>query len=167
MSNIPDFAFQLQEIERQLRAQADVTATLWQDSVQQSFYKRHVDKFCHIIELVINGDHHGDYGIYMRSLNQMLEGISECFDKMASVSETSPSTLFEMAMKGMHDGNIRDTFNDTINVEDNSKVRQRGGVVYDEYYTRDYWSPHFNGPIPGTLKSNDIDELMKRRSHGW
>ena len=166
MSNIPDFAFQLQEIERQLRAQADVTATLWQDSVQQSFYKRYVDKFCHIIELVINGDHHGDYGIYKRSLNQMLEGISECFDKMASVSETSSSILFEMAMNGRHDGYIRDSYNNTINVEGNSKVRQRNGVVYDENYERDYWSRHFNGPTPGKLESDDIDELMRRRRHG-
>ena len=40
MVNIPDFAFQLQEIERQLRTQADVTAAIWQDGVKQRFYEQ-------------------------------------------------------------------------------------------------------------------------------
>lgn len=166
MANIPDFAFQLQEIERQLRAQADVTAAVWQDGVQQRFYKQHVDKFCHIIEMVINGDHHGDYGIYERSMNQMLEGISDCFDKMANASETSPSTLFDMAMRGMHDGYIRDNYNHSIDVEGNSDVQYRG-QVYDEHLERDYWDRSSNGPKPGTLDNEDMDDLMNRRSHGW
>ena len=164
--NIPDFAFQLQEIERQLRAQADVTAAVWQDGVKERFYKQHVDGFCHIIEMVVNGDHHGEYGMYQRSLNKMLEGISDCFDRMANASETSPSALFEMAMNGMHDGSVGDYYNHTINVEDNYKV-QRRGQVYDENLNRDYWDRSFNGPKPGTMESEDRDELMKRRSHGW
>ena len=164
--NIPDFAFQLQEIERQLRAQADLTAAVWQDGVKDRFYKQHVDHFCHIIEMVINGDHHGDYGIYQRSLNEMLEGISICFDKMASASETSPSALFDMAMNGMHDGTIRDSYNHTFDVEGNYKVQSRG-QVYDENLERDYWDRGFSGPRPGTLENDDMDELMKRRTHGW
>ena len=166
MANIPDFAFQLQEIERQLRSQADLTAAVWQDGVKERFYKQHVYNFCHIIEMVINGDHHGDYDIYQRSMNEMLEGISDCFDKMASASETSSSSLFDMAMNGMHDGSIRDTYNNTINVEGNYDVQNRG-QVYDENLERDYWSRRYNGPRPGTLGSEDVNDLMKKRSRGW
>lgn len=165
--NIPDFAFQLQEIERQLHSQADVTAKVWQDGVKDRFYKQHVDHFCHIIEMVINGDHHGDYGIYERSMNKMLEGISDCFYKMANASEeSSADALFNMAMNGMHDGSIRDNYNHTIDVEGNYDV-QRRGQVYDEHLDRDYWDRSYNGPKPGTMESEDMDKLMKRRSHGW
>lgn len=166
MSNIPDFAFQLQEIERQLRAQADVTAAVWQDGVQQRFYKEHVDHFCHIIELVINGEHHGDYDIHKRSMNKMLEGISNCIDRMAQASETSSSTLFDMAMGGMHDGSIRDHSGWSINVESIGKVHDRDGVVYDDELDRDYWS-RINGPKPGSMESEDLNHHMKRRRGGW
>ena len=165
MANIPDFAFQLQEIERQLRAQADVTAMVWKDGVQQRFYEQHVDNLCHIIEMVINGDHHGDYGIYNRSMNEMLEKISDCFDKMASASGTSSSGLFNMAINGIHDGTIRDNYNHTLDVEGNYDV-QRRGQVYDEYLERDYWDRSYSGSRPGTFESEDMDELMRRRSRG-
>lgn len=164
--NIPDFAFQLQEIERQLLAQADVTAAVWQDGVKDRFYKQHVEKFSHIIEMVINGDHYGDYGVYQRGMNEMLEGISDCFDKMASASDSSPSNLFEMAMRGMHDGNIRDHQGFTMEVESSNMVRNRGGMVYSDELERDYWG-RVNGPRPGSMESDDTEELMKRRSHGW
>ena len=164
--NIPDYAFQLQEVERQLRAQSDVTAAVWQDNVKKRFYEQHVDHFCHILEMVINGDHHGDFGIYQRGLNEMLQGISDCFDKMANASETSASELFNRAMNGIHDGAVRDNYNHNIDVENNNKVRDRG-TVYDENLERDYWSPSYSGPRPGTMGSEDRDELMKRRSHGW
>lgn len=164
--NIPDYAFQLQEIERQLRAQADVTAAVWQDGVKDRFYMQYVDHFCHIIEMVINGDHHGDYGIYNRGMNEMLENISGCFDKMASASGTSSSELFDMAMNGVHDGTIRDNYNHTLDVEGNYEVQHRG-QVYDEHLERDYWDRGLSGPRPGTFENDDMDELMKRRSHGW
>ena len=164
--NIPDYSFQLQEIERQLRAQADVTAAVWQDGVKDRFYKQHVDNFCHLIEMVVNGDHHGDYGIYNRGMNEMLEKISGCFDKMASASGTSSSELFDMAMNGMHDGSIRDSYNQTLKVESYYEV-QRRGQVYDEHLDRDYWDRSYNGPKPGTMETEDLDELMKRRNHGW
>ena len=166
MANIPDFAFQLQEIERQLRSQADVTAAVWQDGVKDCFYKQYVDNFCHTIEMVINGDHWGDYGIYQRGLNDMLQGISDCFDEMASASETSPSALFDMAMNGMHDGSIRDHFDWSMDVESYQKVRNRGGVVYNEKLERDYWDSS-NGPRPGSMGGDEVNELMKRRSCGW
>lgn len=166
MVNIPDFAFQLQEIERQLRTQADVTAAIWQDGVKQRFYEQYVDKFCHIIEMIINGEHNADYGVYGRSMNKMLEGISDCFDKMASASETSASTLFNKAMNGMHDGEIRDLYGHTIDVENNYDVQNRG-QVYDDHLERDYWNCRLNGPRPGSLESDDMNELMKKRNFGY
>ena len=69
-------------------------------------------------------------------------------------------------MNGMHDGSIRDSYSHTLKVESYSEV-QRRGQVYDEYLDRDYWDRSYNGPKPGTMESEDMDELMKRRSHGW
>lgn len=166
MANIPDFAFHLQEIERQLRIQADITSEVWQDYVQQRFYKQHVDKFCHTIEMVLNGENNSEYGIHARGMNKMLEGISECFDKMASVSETSPSFLFDLSMNGMHDGSILDSYDKPIDVEDNHDVQKRE-AVYNEYLERDYWQDRYNGPKPGMLDSKDVNEVMRRRKYGW
>ncbi len=164
--NIPDYVFQLQEIERQLLVQADMTAAVWKDDVKKRFYEQHVEQYSHIIQLVINGDHHGDFGIYKRGLNEMLEGISDCFNQMAGASGTSAEELFNRAMNGMHDGSLQDHYNQNVDVENYNKVRDRG-IVYDENLERDYWSPTFNGPRPGTMGSEDREEIMKRRSHGW
>ena len=42
MSNIPDFAMQVQEVQRQIEAQSDVTAQDWKDAVQQRYYDNYM-----------------------------------------------------------------------------------------------------------------------------
>lgn len=82
---------------------------------------------------------------------------------MANASEASSYDLFSMAMGGMHDGAICDSYDHIIDVENNYYVIRRRGQVYDENLNRDYWTRSYSGPKPGTLERDDIEELMKKR----
>ena len=82
MSNIPDFAMQVQEVQRQIEAQSDVTAQDWKDAVQQRYYDNYMNAYKEKMELYI----HGGSGISGKGINDLLVFLDEQMQKMEQLT---------------------------------------------------------------------------------
>lgn len=160
MSNIPDFVLQVEEVERQLKTQMDVTADDWRDRKKDEYYQKYLDKYCDMIDTYING------GSDMTGMgvNDLVVFCDNKLQEMERLSGISANVQFELAAIGRHNGHLNDYFDNDIDVENMEMVQKRGGIVHNEQHVRDYWdndshSSGCNGPRPGELNQEDIRQV--------
>lgn len=160
MSNIPDFVLQVEEVERQLKTQMEVTADDWRDRKKDEYYQKYLDTYCESIETYING------GSDMTGMgvNDLVVFCDNKLQEMERLSGIPANVQFELAAIGQHNGHLNDCFDHDIDVENMEMIQKRGGIVHDEQHVRDYWdndrhSGGYNGPRPGELKQEDIRQV--------
>ena len=164
---IPDFVLNLQEVQRSIGEQAGVTAALWQDCVKERYYEKYVERFDHYINIVCNGID-GTETIYQRSLNDMLEVLSDCIMEMADIMHTSPEYLYQEAYYGRvldpdEADQMKDNYDQTFNPMHDRHVEDRGGIVHDDRLTRDYWDTTIHGARPGEIGNEDVNRILEER----
>lgn len=165
MSNIPDFVLQVKEIQRQLKTQMDITADDWRDKKREEYYQKYMDSYCERIDTYING------GNNMKGMgvNDLVVLCDTKLQDMEQLSGIPANVQFELAALGQHDGHLRDSYGNDMNVEDMDMIKNRDGIVHDERNVRDYWNntPNdigFNGRRPGELNQNDIKEIYNNNN---
>jgi len=159
MSNIPDFAMQAMEISRQIEAQSSVTAEDWKDSVKERYYTNYVDVYTQDIDLYI----HGGSGIAGKGINDLLVFLDEKMQQMAQLTGISEDVSFSYAAGNFHSGEIRDNFDNPIDVASQNEVEHRDGVIHNEYHERDYWEETQRGSRPGQYSHNELLDIMEQR----
>ena len=165
MNNIPDFAMQVQEVQRQMEAQSDVTAQDWKDSVQRRYYDTHIKPYKEKLEMYIHG------GTYMsgKGINDLLVFLNEKMQKMEELTGVPADVQFMCSAGGAYTGTVRDNFGISINVEEHKEVLAREGVVHNEKLERDYWNEEGtfidrkNGTRPGQYSNEEIKKIMDYR----
>ena len=166
MSNIPDFVMQVQEIQRQIDAQCDVTAQDWKDAVQKRYYDNYIDTYKETIELYI----HGGSGIVGMGLNELLVFLDEQMQKMERLTGVPAEVTFMCAAGASYTGSVNDNSGVNIPVESFIEVQNRDGVVHNERHERDYWQEEGsffgvnNGTRPGQYSNEEIKQIMDYRS---
>lgn len=157
MSNIPDFAMQVQEIERQIEAQCNVTAEDWKDAVQKRFYDNFINAYKEKLELYI----HGGFGMSGKGINDLLIFLDEKMQEMETHTGIPADFTFMAAAGASYTGTVRDSFGNNIDVEGAYEVQNRGGIVHNEKLERDYWQN--NGSRPGEYSNEEIEKIMELR----
>ena len=163
MGNIPDFVLQLQEIERQLKAQMESTADDWRDRKKDEYYQKYLDNYCDDIETYINGGGNmSGFGV-----NDLVVFCDQKLQEMESLSGVPADVQFELAALGQHDGHVVDFFDNDMNVEEMGMIQKRDGIVHNDQRIRDYWnndpnSGNYNGPRPGELNQDEIREIYDK-----
>ena len=166
MSNIPDFAMQVQEVQRQIEAQSDVTAQDWKDAVQQRYYDNYMNTYKEKMELYI----HGGSGISGKGINDLLVFIDEQMQKMEQLTGVPADLTFMCAAGASYTGSVRDNYGVSIPVEAFKEIQERDGVVHNEKRERDYWREEGtffepdNGTRPGQYSNEEIKQIMDYRS---
>lgn len=165
MRNIPDFAMQVLEIERQIEAQCDVTADDWKDAVQQRYYDNFIGSYKEKLELYI----HGGLGMTGKGINDLLVFLDEKIQELESHTGVPADLIFMVAAGDSYTGTIRDSEGNCIDVDDSYEVKNRDGVVHDDNYSRDYWKnqssfiPPYNGSRPGEYSPEEVLKIMELR----
>ena len=166
MSNIPDFAMQVQEVQRQIEAQSDVTAQDWKDAVQQRYYDNYMNTYKEKMELYI----HGGSGISGKGINDLLVFLDEQMQKMEQLTGVPADLTFMCAAGASYTGSVRDNYGVSIPVEAFKEIQERDGVVHNEKRERDYWREEGtffepdNGTRPGQYSNEEIKQIMDYRS---
>lgn len=163
MSNIPDFAMQVQEVQRQIEAQSDVTAQDWKDAVQKRYYDNYMNAYKEKMELYI----HGGFGISGKGINELLVFLDEQMQKMEKLTGVPADVTFLCAAGTSYSGSVRDNYGVDINVESSQEVQGRNGIVHNEKRERDYWQEgggSYNGTRPGQYSNEEIKQIMDYRS---
>lgn len=166
MSNIPDFAMHVQEVQRQIEAQSDVTAQDWKDAVQQRYYDNYMNAYKEKMELYI----HGGSGISGKGINDLLIFLDEQMQKMEQLTGVPADLTFMCAAGASYTGSVRDNYGVSIPVEAFKEVQERDGVVHNEKRERDYWIEEGtffepdNGTRPGQYSNEEIKQIMDYRS---
>lgn len=166
MSNIPDFAMQVQEVQRQIEAQSDVTAQDWKDAVQQRYYDNYMNAYKEMMELYI----YGGSGISGKGINDLLVFLDEQMQKMEQLTGVPADVTFMCAAGASYTGSVRDNYGVSIPVEAFKEVQERDGVVHNEKRERDYWREEGtffepdNGTRPGQYSNEEIEQIMDYRS---
>lgn len=163
MSNIPDFAMQVQEVQRQIEAQSDVTAQDWKDAVQKRYYDNYMNAYKEKMELYI----HGGSGISGKGINELLVFLDEQMQKMEKLTGVPADVTFLCAAGTSYSGSVRDNYGVDINVESSQEVQGRNGIVHNEKRERDYWQEgggSYNGTRPGQYSNEEIKQIMDYRS---
>ena len=166
MSNIPDFAMQVQEVQRQIEAQSDVTAQDWKDAVQQRYYDNYMNAYKEKMELY----RHGGSGISGKGINDLLVFLDEQMQKMEQLTGVPADLTFMCAAGASYTGSVRDNYGVSIPVEAFKEVQERDGVVHNEKRERDYWREEGtffepdNGTRPGQYSNEEIKQIMDYRS---
>ena len=166
MSNIPDFAMQVQEVQRQIEAQSDVTAQDWKDAVQQRYYDNYMNAYKEKMELYI----HGGSEISGKGINDLLVFLDEQMQKMEQLTGVPADLTFMCAAGASYTGSVRDNYGVSIPVEAFKEVQERDGVVHNEKRERDYWREEGtffepdNGTRPGQYSNEEIKQIMDYRS---
>lgn len=159
MSNIPDFVQQIQEIERNLKAQWNVTRQIWLDQQAERFDESVMQPFCQNFQDYITGNNLTGYGV-----DELVKRMDKHLQDMSSLTGVPANYAFAMAGGCQHatNGEIR-CFGGCIDVEDLDIVKDRGGVIHDERRDRDYWCQGNHGVKPGELQNKDILDIEKYR----
>lgn len=164
--NIPDFAMQVQELQRQIEAQSDVTSQDWRDLVQKRYYENFIHAYKEITDLYI----HGGMGMYGMGINELLVFLDEQMQKMEELTGVPADVTFMCAAGASYTGSVRDNYGVNIPVEAFRKVQERDGVVHNEKHERDYWREEGslfepdNGTRPGQYSNEEIKQIMDYRS---
>lgn len=157
MKNIPDFSIQVLEIERQIKARADVAAEDWKDEVQQNYYNKYIYRYEEAMELYI----HGGTGMAGMGINDLLPFVSDKLEQMAQLTGVSENVAFACAAGMSHDGSLSDNNDNKIDVEGSN---YRNEVVNN--LERVYWNEQWDGPRPGEHDNEDVVKIMdNRKSH--
>jgi len=159
MHNVPDFALQLQEVEKQFQIQAVQTQEEWQDVKQEQFYDAYVEPLKEYIETYMNG------GSDMSGLgvNDLMDFLAKSMDDMEELTGIPADVQFEYAALEQHNGGVNDAYGERIDVENMSFIQRRDGVVHNSDGERDYWSTLHNGPRPGELTPEEINYLYEKK----
>jgi hypothetical protein len=76
---------------------------------------------------------------------------------------------FECAAGPQHDGCVKNWFGNDIDVENDERVIERGGIVHDELRNRDYWKDdieslrhdeEYDGVKPGELGNKEVVGIL-------
>ena len=156
MSNIPDFVLQIQEVERNLKARWRVVKTGWNGAAADSFDSNVMSKFSLYIEQYITGN-----GITGLGVDKLLSQMDKHLVDMQQLSGMPADVAFECAAGPQHDGDI--------DVENDERVIERGGIVHDELRNRDYWKDdieslrydeEYDGVKPGELGNKEVVGIL-------
>lgn len=161
MSNIPDFAMQAMEIARQIEAQSAVTADDWKDEVKERYYDNYIEAYAQKLDLYI----HGGSEMKGKGIDDLLVFLDEKMRQMSRLTGISEDVSFSYATDRSYSGMIRDNFDRLIDVPNQNEVRNRDGVIHNEYHERDYWEESQNGSRPGQYSHNEILEIMQQRKN--
>lgn len=163
MSNIPDFVLQIQEIERNLKAEWKLVQEDWRDEVAERFDSNVMKPYCKNFEQYITGDGISGYGV-----NDLMNQMDKHLQDMTALTGISEDVAFVCAAGPQYNGNIRNWYGQDIDVNTSNVVRARGGIVHDEKHDRDYWdtdprSDYYDGAKPGELRDRDIQNIFNNK----
>ena len=158
MSNIPDFVLQIQEVERNLMAEWKLTQEDWRDNVAERFNEGVMEPYSRNFQQYITGDGIKGYGV-----DELMQQMDKHLQDMAQLTGVSEDVAFQCAAGPQHNGGVNNWHDEGIDVENLDVVRDRGGVVHNDNRDRDYWNNFFDGPKPGELRDNDIQEILKNK----
>lgn len=164
MSNIPDFVLQIQEVERNLKARWRVVKTGWNGAAADSFDSNVMSKFSLYIEQYITGK-----GITGLGVDKLLSQMDKHLEGMQQLTGMPADVAFECAAGPQHDGCVKNWFGNDIDVENDERVIERGGIVHDELRNRDYWKDdieslrhdeEYDGVKPGELGNKEVVGIL-------
>jgi hypothetical protein len=160
MSNIPDFVLQIQEAERNLKAQWQVAQKDWRDESSANFNSGIVEPYCKNFHEYITGEGIRGYGV-----DKLMQQMDKHMKDMARLTGVSEDVAFVCAAGPQYNGGVKNWFGDEIDVDGSELVKKRGGIVHNENRDRDYWNdvpytPWYDGVKPGELQDGDIQKIM-------
>ncbi len=156
MSNIPDFVLQIQEVERNLKAEWQLVQEDWRDQVAERFNSGIMEPYSLNFQKYITGEGIKGYGV-----DQLMQQMDKHLQEMARLTGISEDVAFVCAAGPQYNGKVNNWHDDEINVEECKVVNNRGGIVHDERRDRDYWEERYDGVKPGELRDKDIQEIFK------
>lgn len=164
MSNIPDFVLQIQEVERNLKAHWQVVQEDWRDSAAESFKDDVMEPYTRNFHQFITGEGIKGYGV-----DKLLQQMDKHLQEMERLSGIPANLAFACAAGPQYNGGVKNWFDREIDIENNQRVMERGGIVHDENRDRDYWddnplSAQYDGVKPGELQDQNIQEIMKQKN---
>lgn len=158
MSNIPDFVMQIEEVERNLKAQWQLTNMNWNDRVAVKYKEGVFDAYCKFFERYITGEDIRGYGV-----DDLMKKMNEHLEKMAELTGVSPDVAFACAAGPQHGLLVEADNGRMIPVEDLEIVKNRGGIVHDERRDRDYWDENQHGVKPGEMHGGAMKEFFDNK----
>ena len=158
MSNIPDFVLQVQEVERNLQAEWQLTQEDWRDHIAERFNNGVIEPYSENFQQYITGEGIKGYGV-----DQLMQQMDKHLHDMSTLTGISEDVAFVCAAGPQHNGSVNNWSDDEINVENLDMVKDRGGVVHNDNRDRDYWEERRDGTKPGELRDNDIQEIFKNK----
>lgn len=162
MGNIPDFVLNIQETERNLKAQWQLVQEDWRDSAAESFRGGIFDPYCLNFQQYITGE-----GIKGLGVDQLMQQMDKHMQEMAKLTGISEDVAFSCAAGPQYNGKVNNWFGEGIDVEHADSVLRRGGIVHNENRDRDYWNDSFpigyDGVKPGELQDKDIQSIMNQK----
>ena len=163
MSNIPDFVLQIQETERNLKAQWQVVQDDWRDAAAKSFNDGIVEPYCQNFHRYITGE-----GITGCGVDRLMQQMDKHLKDMARLTGISENVAFACAAGPQYNGKVNNWFGEGIDVENMDVVKDRGGVVHNNNRDRDYWNDNpslsgYDGVKPGELQDGDIKKIMNQK----
>ena len=163
MSNIPDFVLQIQEAERNLKANWQVVQQDWRDATADSFYEGIMEPYCSNFQKYITGEGIRGYGV-----DKLMQQMDKHMQDMAKLTGISENVAFVCAAGPQYNGKINNWNEEEIDVENNELVKKRGGIVHNTNRDRDYWddnsnSINYDGVKPGELQDGDIKKIINKK----
>ena len=161
MSNIPDFVLQIQEVERNLKAEWQLVQEDWKDQVAKRFNSGVMEPYSRNFQQYITGEGIKGYGV-----DELMQKMDKHLQDMASLTGISEDVAFVCAAGPQYNGKVNNWSDREIDIENCEVVRARGGIVHDDNRDRDYWddnpaSFNYDGTKPGELRDKDIQEIFK------
>lgn len=158
MSNIPDFVLQIQEVERNLKAEWQLVQQDWRDQVAERFNSGIMEPYSRNFQQYITGEGIKGYGV-----DELMQQMDKHLQEMASLTGISEDVAFACAAGPQYNGKVNNWADNEIDVQQCSVVRDRGGIVHDQNRDRDYWKERHDGTKPGELRDQDIQEIFKNK----
>ena len=122
MSNIPDFVLQIQEVERNLKAEWQLVQEDWRDQVAERFKSGIMEPYSLNFQQYITGEGIKGYGV-----DQLMQQMDKHLQEMARLTGISEDVAFVCAAGPQYNGKVNNWHDDEIDVEECQVVRDRGG----------------------------------------
>lgn len=164
MSNIPDFVLQIQEVERNLKAQWQLVQEDWRDSAAESFKNDIMEPYTRNFQQYITGEGIKGYGV-----DKLVQQMDKHLQDMERLTGVPANFAFACAAGPQYNGGVKNWFDEEIDIEQDERVMRRGGIVHNEFRDRDYWNDNpnsydYDGVKPGELQDQNILEIMKQKN---
>ena len=164
MSNIPDFVLQIQEVERNLKAQWNLVQDDWRDGASESFMNDIMEPYNRNFQQYITGNGIKGYGV-----DQLVQQMDKHLQDMEKLTGVPADFAFACAAGPQYNGQVKNWFDGEIDVEHDKHVMERGGVVHNEMRERDYWdddplSVRYDGVKPGELQDENVQDILKQKN---